>query len=472
MNFIKYFFLSLTFLIFQVYFVFANDWVKTIYQDIEVGVEPVGILYDSSSDGFHIFCSGRDVNFNGNFEPDSGDVLPSWWFLKIDLLKNDLPYTIVKKTDLPFGSVSFHFRPAFVPEENKIYISTQNNIKAYSTILFKEISGESYKYSAQAIDYFDGKLIISESQQSNKIDSIIVYGFKTNNEICKIPGGVNLLESKIYKSDKLMTGLAVLNVGNFSSDESELFYSVFDFSNKFEHSTLNVGNTGNHLSVFKSQTLQSDFLLVTSMISGKIYIIDPNNGNFKEINTISKEWNGPSFSKIFEVESNDITKTFLASVGYNSSIEIHNLNIFKLNDSTKFEVSLIDSLKLSGKSEGFDIDSKNGKFIIVAANTLKDNYQPGNSISIILGSLPTNVNETEIGSQLMFPNPTKNYLNIEKLNLSDLFNIEINSVDGRTVYKSNSNNRFLNLELLENGIYYIKISDGIKTYVNKIIIIK
>jgi len=62
---------------------FSSDFYLAQSFSVQVGAEPAAIFYDSTAETYHIFCIGVDKNFNAIYEPDSGDIMPSWWTLKI-----------------------------------------------------------------------------------------------------------------------------------------------------------------------------------------------------------------------------------------------------------------------------------------------------------------------------------------------------------------------------------------------------
>lgn len=99
------------------------------------------------------------------------------------------------------------------------------------------------------------------------------------------------------------------------------------------------------------------------------------------------------------------------------------------------------------------------------SQTLTPTNQPGfSNIKIEWNPVATsspNIPEEEI---LVLPNPVSN---IFRINLSDKFTVEILDINGKTV-KSTDNN-YINISDLNNGIYFVRIHTGNKTITKKIV---
>ena len=89
----------------------------------------------------------------------------------------------------------------------------------------------------------------------------------------------------------------------------------------------------------------------------------------------------------------------------------------------------------------------------------------GFSVRFARGAQTASTNNNTIFNFKFFPNPTKNYLYINNLNIS---NISIYGILGKELIKVSSKNR-IDVSSLSKGVYFIKVSDGINTSTKKFI---
>ncbi len=465
------------FLLFFCLFIFHNFSLKANYnytdkKSYNVGNEPVAVFYDSVSAIFHIFCKGTDKNFNGIFEPDSGDVKPSWWTLK-EASNGDIE--VKKVYDFDFASIPFPFRPAFNSAERIIYINHINYIQGYSLDNYTPINQEHFGFTASGLDYQNGELIITKSSQSNSIDTVILFNPKTQNIIVKYPVGINSQQSlgfDTYSPDKI--GLAVLNVGPFGSDSSNVQFDNFDENSYPQFDVVGIGNTGNHISMFGN-----NYIVATSMFSGTINLINMLKKSFTPIYSKSNTWNGPSFSKLIKMNYVDFdgslqSTNYLISVNYDAKMEMWLIDDLNKNDFSN-EYSSID---IDGKGESFDYSFSNneGSYYssnFVVAPSLKTDYTPNNTINYIKFVTLVSVDKKQKASDVqIFPNPAKNFITIKTD--YDNFNIKIYNNLGNCLLSTKSYNNLSNIDLsnIKDGIYYVEISNSSHRNYNKLIIAK
>lgn len=77
-------------------------------------------------------------------------------------------------------------------------------------------------------------------------------------------------------------------------------------------------------------------------------------------------------------------------------------------------------------------------------------------------NLSANLSNDFLSSFEVFPNPTTNFLNIKNAKKSEISNIKIRNILGKTVLEINNNSDFIDVQKLSDGIYTIQISsDGI-----------
>ncbi|MGB9702842.1 MAG: T9SS type A sorting domain-containing protein [Candidatus Kapaibacteriota bacterium] len=436
--------------------------------NITVGNEPVGVFYDDTTHIFHIFCKGTDKNFNGVFEPDSGDVKPTWWTVSFD---NTFNPTIKQVYEFEFGSIQFPFRPAFAQNERKIYLNHLGIIQAYSLDSFTPIEDESYSFFASGIDYKNKKLFVTKSSLSNQIDTLIILNTLTKSILNQFPIGINAQQTLALETNEPNKNiLATLNIGTWGSDSSNIIYGLYDNNNLTSLNQIYIGNTGNHISTFGNK-----YLIATSMFSNKIFIIDISNNSVKIANSQTSPWGGPSFSKIvkfFDNENNSQMLNYLATVNYDGFIE------FWLIDNVTKEI--IDnshtSFEIDGKGEAFDYSYSDisGKIStnLLIANSVKADYSSNNTLTFMQFSNVTTVENNNVLNFEIYPNPAKNYLNINIPN--SLFDFKIIDRLGNEVIKETNilSKSQIDLTKLNSGVYFLLVSSGNNKYFEKIEIIK
>ncbi|OGU57521.1 MAG: hypothetical protein A2X64_04640 [Ignavibacteria bacterium GWF2_33_9] len=452
----------------------AQDF-SLIRNDIEVGYGPVGVYYDSVTKVYDVMCSGFDANYNGKFEPDSGDVMPSWWVVTIDFDGQNYNYTSEKKIDFVFNSLPyFTFRPAFIPTERKIYIPEISGIYCYSLDNFQR-TGETYPYYATGLGYKDGLLYIANSLQMDAQDSIIVMDTEIGLEQSIFSAGVNLLQAIPYTPiNSGDFGLAALNLGEYFSDASTVMYDDFPGTESPNFFTINIGNTGNHIGTYWSNQEQLSFLYTTSMFTGAVNIIDPANDYNKVINTNSNEWTGPSFSSIIDFTDNNNTTNYLFTSTYNGTIEVRKLNISIDGDNTDIADEFIQSVETGGyKIEAFNVRNTGDNLLLLATNTFDESYSPANTLSLISLKNPNNISENEIDQVRIFPNPTHGIVKLSNIDVNEISSIQIYNLNGQVLMQlENLTTNILDLSQFSDGTYILQISSKKGFFIKKIELIK
>jgi hypothetical protein len=273
----------------------------------------------------------------------------------------------------------------------------------------------------------------------------------------KYHAGINLLQCIPYLPFEFeKEGLAFLNLGTYSSDKSTVQYDTFGEAEAPSFKEINIGNTGNHLTSFYNSSLKRELLLSTSMFSGRVDIIDPYKDYHKQIPTISKEWNGPSFSKVFEIVSDpgEIVPV-LATANYNGTIEFRKMRINEVLGEVSIETIQTDSITTGYKSEGFDFAEKIGKFYLISANTLGPDYSAGNTVSFITLVRPNSIslNNSEENNFELITN--SGILHIEN-SISQIKRIGLYDINGSLLVNQTAQ-PYVNLSNIPSGVYVLLI---------------
>lgn len=434
-------------------------------KDIKVGNEPVAVFYDSNSSLFHIFCKGTDKDFENDFEPDSGDVLPSWWILKLD--NNSEVKEIIKVKDFEFNSIPFPFRPAFVAKERAIYINHFDGITKYNLDTYEQIGEKIEIFGVNALDYLSGHLLISQTNYGASIDTILVYSIAQNKVINKYPVGLNLAQAKMFQpSNPDYKGIVAISTGNFGSDSSMLHTATFGH---FEQPIFNdriVGNTANYIDI-----VDNKFAIIPVMISNKLMLFSLNDdGYFTSIDLGDEPtWDGPSFSKFVKINSNENnteTEYLIITTTYSGNLEIYQFSNKEFPEgSNERSLEHLKTINLQNKGEALDFSpiSENGTIQLIVANSLKADYSPNNTVSLInLEDIINSVNNDNEALNFVLTNDEIRFTG--KMEFKSVFSIF--DTNGNLVRTTENSNSISTLNL-PSGFYFAKFYNGSKSYLHK-----
>jgi len=435
-------------------------------KDVQVGNEPVGVYYDNQKEQFHIICKGTDRNFNGKFEPDSGDVVPSWWVLKIDKLGEIVEVKKVK--EFPFGSIPFPFRPTFVPNERKIWINHYDGISAYNLDNYESVGNKIEIFGVTSLDYKSGHLLIAQSSFAGKIDTAFVYSINQKKIMNKYPTGINLVQARMYQPQNPdFKGVAAISVGNFGSDSSIFHKSEFlHFQEPIFENTI-IGNTANYLEIADDR-----FVAIPVMMSNKLVFTDLQNQSFfTEIELGEPSWDGPSFTKFLNISKTPNKQKFLVlTTTYAGKLQIHDFT-YENDQGYSYLISFVTDLDLNSKGEAlaFSDTDNEGNAKIVVANSVKSDYSPNNTVSVILiKDLLSTISTNQIDNNLFrINNNTLEYLGEQSQN----YEISIYNLYGNKILSSHSQT-ITNLKNLPNGVYFAIVVQGNKIHNFKFTYIK
>jgi len=112
------------------------------------------------------------------------------------------------------------------------------------------------------------------------------------------------------------------------------------------------------------------------------------------------------------------------------------------------------------------------KIIYSTSNPLNQIYAINACSS--LPQLVNSLNETGLGSDFtVFPNPATSHLNIQlNSNSNNLITVELYTAMSQLVYSSKieTPSTSINIEALSKGVYFIKVSDGSRVALKKLVI--
>lgn len=449
------------------FFNFSKAYEFKYIKDVQVGNEPVGVFYDEQTGYFHIFCKGTDKDFDSEYEPDQGDSVPSWWILKIDKLGEVKELKKVK--EFPFGSIPFPFRPAFVPAERKIWINHYDGIIAYNLDNYQSVGEKIEIYGATSLDYKSGHLLISQSSFMGQVDTAMVYSVNQNKIMNKYPIGINLVQARMYQpKNPDFKGVVAISLGNFGSDSSAFHKSEFPHFQLPNFETTIIGNTANYLEIFDDR-----FVAIPVMMSNKVVLTDLYNTEyFTEITLGEPSWDGPSYTKFMPVHNKPEKQEYLIFITtYDGTLKIYQFIYESVFGNNSYVVSYIPGIEIGNKGEALDFSKidASGSSTLVVANSVKSDYSPNNTISIItISDLLTSATQTDLSNNLF--RLRNNYL-VFIGEISNNFDFAIYDLYGNKIIISAKQNS-INLENLPNGIYFAKVFNGNKIHTFKFTYVK
>ncbi len=320
--------------------------------EIEVGSQPAEIYYDKSSGIYHIFCLGKDVNYNG--VKDAEDENPSWWIV----YKTNLDLAI-KRIEFDFGNMGFPFRPFIDFDNDRLYISQNNSLKIYDLNTSELITQIDLSYNANSISVDGNILYLSITKSFDSPGAVESYDLNTFEKISSTTCGFYVSQNLIFSKDNNKY-LAVISQGNGSNNSILDIFKINNGNFAKIKSFDSLGNFANHI------FLNDDELFVTMNGSHKIYVIDLDAFTIKNtINTTTDGYNGPREVAI-------LNDQYLFTTTYNKEVIV-----FNKNTGMK-----LDSYSVNGKTEGLAFGDDSKQLLVAEIND--ENYSPINKVAVFI----------------------------------------------------------------------------------------
>ena len=96
--------------------------------------------------------------------------------------------------------------------------------------------------------------------------------------------------------------------------------------------------------------------------------------------------------------------------------------------------------------------------------------QWNNHVSVIKLDITTGIPETQNGDYIIYPNPTSGIINLKIQPDEDVLRVLVSDISGKIVFRDDNGNSVIDLSVLENGVYFVKIETNNGTHIEKIII--
>jgi len=232
-------------------FLFSTNLSSKEPQLIPTGYQPLAI--HAVADTIHVFCNGNDIDFDGVYEPLSGEK-PAMWYI-YDANTN-LP---VKAIIMKNGYFDVPFRPGLT--STRLYLPRQNKIEVYD-LSTQEMVDSSLLQLPDQKSKITGIHVVSTQQSGMSNDVALAFSHKTSYtepgqiEIFSLISRQTLLQKEVginpqmirtYKNLLGQMEFAVLCEGTFGGDNSALYVINTASQSGVPNMTMfELGDTGNH----------------------------------------------------------------------------------------------------------------------------------------------------------------------------------------------------------------------------------
>jgi len=178
--------------------------------------------------------------------------------------------------------------------------------------------------------------------------------------------------------------------------------------------------------------------------------------------TLSIEENSPGTTLVGYIRAEDPEEM---NIIYFDIIDGNINETFYINQQGQIKVNKVDSL---------DYESIPQFILTVVAKELEGPHTDTAIVTINITDIfePTSIQANKSLDKLkIYPNPTEGKLNIEILDWqSEIHEIEIINIIGRTVYRATDNDEQIEISRLTKGLYFVIVRSGDKVYTGKVIL--
>ena len=315
-----------------------------------VGLGPGEVIADTIRNQVHVMTSGQDVNFNGHFEPDSGDVSAGWYVL-------DSKGNVIDSTFFEGFFNNFPVRVGADLEKGLLYLPLHGRVQAYNmerlalvvdTVVNQDVVAVSYEsqtdrliLSTRAADF------ISPGQvQVFDIESGFMFG--------EIVSGIN--PGMAVSDVEMMNGRTstyILNEGSFGVKNASLTRLSFapDIFKSVNEEEIGGGAT----QILYDEEGERLFILIPR--AGLVRILDPK--THRELEESPINLNNPSDSRSLTVDGNSLWVSSWSGAVQQYSIGDGSEQRYQLPGKGEGVATLNDRLfvAISYATDSFDPDS-------------------------------------------------------------------------------------------------------------------
>jgi hypothetical protein len=430
-----------------------------IINEFEVGQQPVRIIYQPDNDLYHVFCNGNDINYNGAYDEEIGEEMPSWWTFKVS---EEMDITSQKVMDFNTGFFTpTQFYAGIDFKEGKIYLPFGQKFNESFQVIEEGFVAvyDLNDHSLLGKDYFDidptsvlvhGDLIFISGLVNVSEDVVNVYDKNSYELIDQLPAGPSV-QHVVAVDDPQGIIVGVLNEGIFGDNNSTLMTTMFVDGEFTQVDQTDLGDTGHFLLSYGS-----NFAAVMNG-SHEVVIVSENN----VLDSIKLETSGYDGPRELVYHQG-----LFCITSYNGSIYF----MEQYGNSFRY----VQKVELEGKADAILYKDD----LLFVCSPLNITYDKLKKIYILQDNLLSAENKNNNGF-LIYPNPARDYLNIslDLKNISGEISYDILNAQGIIQLSGsvNSNSEFqyqVGLDSLSSGIYYLRLFDGKDFRIYKFSVVK
>lgn len=454
-RFILFFFIPVLFFCFNT----GNACDFNIIHEIEVGSQPMRVLYDGFEKKYHVFCNGVDVNFNGIYEKDQGDEKPSWWVVTLSET-NEVNYEKVRDFNLGYftptvllncldmGSRKLYvpFAPTYDADFN---IVDQGKVAIYDLDEYTLLDDDFLSLNPSSISIY-GYVLFITGQTDAFENKVYAFDRFTHEYLDEMEAGVHVQQVAAHDYTNYNMSLGILNEGYFGQNNSTLMICEFKDKKFGEPETMELGDAGHTI------LARNDDFIVTMNGSHEILFIE-NNEIKRKVELSTSGYNGPRETVFF---GNVMIVATYAGIIYFYE---------KLGD----EYQLYDQVEILSHIESLYVKND----ILFATTPLDASYNTLKKV-YILEDQWSGV-EDDLSYHRVYPNPASTELNLEIKTHNHIGNavIEVFSAQGERIlineiYFNGDMKKQIDVSEFSQGSYYLKLRYGSKIEVLNFTVIR
>ena len=420
-----------------------------IIHELELGSQPMRVLYDDPRNEYHVFCNGMDVNYNGIYEEDQGDEKPSWWIVTLSET-NEVDYEKVRDFELGYftptvllNCLDQSTRKLYVPfaptYDEDFNIVDQGKVAIYDLDDHSLIDEEFLSINPTSISFYGNVLFIT-GQNDDLENKVYAYDRFSHEFLDEMNAGVHVQQVAAHFHHAAHLSVAILNEGHFGQNNSTLMMCDFKYKKFGDPQIIELGDTGHTI------LAREDDFVVTMNGSHKILFINEKNIE-REVEISTSGYNGPRETVFYG--NLMIVSTYAGNIYLYEKVD----DKYYLYDQVEINTN-IESLLLN---RGF----------LFATSPLDASYNTLKKVYILRDQW--NSVDDDIGSLMIYPNPANTVLNltIKSDDHTGYAQIDIFSARGELIFYdeinlNNDMNKQIDISGFSQGSYYLKLSYGSK----------
>ncbi|PKL85042.1 MAG: hypothetical protein CVV22_09885 [Ignavibacteriae bacterium HGW-Ignavibacteriae-1] len=331
------------------------------HQALYTGYTPVHIVKSPNDGTIHVFCAGKDANYNGQL--DEGDEYPSWLIITETEFDGEISFEAEEKFEFDsffkFPSGVEIFRPGFDWANDVVYIPFDGVIKAFDMIDFDIHDDQVAFINATSVALAGGHLLLTVTPGADQVGKLDVLNLTSGQVLQSVTAKENVMQSVYYQSSKGIS-IAMLSNGPYGESNGVVQYGAINHMFNFDlEDEVVVGKSPNHM-IFNNGKLY-----VSVNGDHKIVEIDVETHETRTFYTGTIAFNGPR--DIFVSEGKLYVATYQGDVRV-INLETGCVEVISSEYTRKFETILTQNEYLF-KLASYDDSYASSNLVIISKFT-------------------------------------------------------------------------------------------------------